>query len=91
MVQGSQKVGFVGFGAMARRMAARLRDASYDVVAFDPAHRGGNVDGFALTPSTRTLAERVDAVLVCVPTTVPFSSPCRTRAALSKDRNRASC
>ena len=61
------RLGFLGFGAMPRRMAARLRDAAYAVVAFDIAHPAGHLDGFAMMKSPRSLAEEVDAVLVCVP------------------------
>ena len=61
------RLGFVGFGAMSRRMAARLRDAAYPVIAFDVAHDGGEVDGFALTDSAVSLAREVDAILVTVP------------------------
>lgn len=39
------RLGFVGFGAMPRRMAVRLQDASFSVVAFDPSHQGGNIGG----------------------------------------------
>ncbi len=60
-------LGFVGFGAMPTRMAARLRDADYSVIAFDVAHDGGEIDGFPLTGSAATLAAKVDAILVAVP------------------------
>ena len=52
---------------MARRMAARLRDASCSVIAFDVAHPSGELDGFALAASPAVLAQQVDAILVCVP------------------------
>ena len=61
------RLGFVGFGAMACRMAARLRDASYPVIAFDVASGGGGVDGFPLTGSPAALAGKVDAILIAVP------------------------
>ena len=67
MSDGLRRLGFVGFGAMPRRMAVRLRDASFSVSAFDPAYIGGEVDGFAISRSPETLAEKVDAILVCVP------------------------
>ncbi len=67
MIGSLHRLGFVGFGAMSRRMAARLHDASFSVIAFDIAHPIGNLGGFALTKSPRSLAEEVDAVLVCVP------------------------
>ena len=62
-----QKLGFVGFGAMPRRMAARLRDASHSVSAFDIAKSDGELDGFKLAKTPKALAEEVDAILVCVP------------------------
>lgn len=61
------RLGFIGFGAMPRRMAARLRDATYPVIAFDVAHDGGEVDGFPLTDSPASLAGRVDAIMIAVP------------------------
>ena len=65
MTHGRQ-VGFVGFGAMARKMAGRLREAGYDVIAFDPGHKG-KVDGFQMIDTAASLASQVDAVLVSVP------------------------
>ncbi len=61
------RLGFVGFGAMSHRMAARLRDAGHPVTAFDVAHDGGEVDGFPLTDGAASLARQVDAILVTVP------------------------
>ncbi len=52
---------------MPRRMAARLRDAAHPVIAFDVAHDGGEVDGFAMADSAASLAGKVDAILVAVP------------------------
>ncbi len=52
---------------MSRRMAARLRDASYPLIAFDVAHDGGEVDGFAMVASPAALAAEVDAILIAVP------------------------
>ena len=67
MIGSLHKLGFVGFGAMPRRMAARLREASHSVTAFDIAHPDGELNGFAMAKSPKALAEGVDAVLVCVP------------------------
>ncbi len=67
MAESLSRIGFVGFGAMSRRMAARLRDAGHAVSAFDTAHEGGEIDGFALVESAAALAAGVDAVLVVVP------------------------
>ena len=61
------RLGFIGFGAMPRRMAVRLREASYSVTAFDISHDGGEVDGFALADSAASLARQVDAILIAVP------------------------
>ncbi len=63
----SQKLGFIGFGAMSHRMAKRLRDASHTVSAFDPGQDGEAVDGFTLFDDPAALTGEVDAVLVCVP------------------------
>lgn len=62
-----RKIGFVGFGAMSERMAARLRDASFTVLAYDPGKEGASVGGFPLTDTAATLAREADAVLVVVP------------------------
>ncbi len=61
------KVGFVGFGAMAMPMAARLREAGFDVSAFDPRLQGKEVDGFPLVADAAALAREADAVIVSVP------------------------
>ena len=52
---------------MARRMAARLRDAGHQVSAFDPAEHGEEAHGFKLARSAAALAGGVDAVVVSVP------------------------
>ena len=75
MANGLHKLGFVGFGAMPRRVAARLRDASLSVVAFDPAHHGAEPDGFALCSSPKSLAQQVDAVLASVPNDSALEKP----------------
>ena len=67
MANDLKTIGFVGFGAMPSRMAERLRKASFSVVACDPSHPEGEVDGFRMMPSAKALAQEVDAVLVCVP------------------------
>ncbi len=62
-----KKVGFVGFGAMAKPMATRLREAGFDVSAFDPGLQEKEVNGFRLVADAATLAREVDAVIVSVP------------------------
>lgn len=61
------KLGFIGFGAMAQRMAARLTAAGYDVVANDRSHDGGTVHGTRMIATAAELAGAVDVVLVSVP------------------------
>ena len=61
------RLGFIGFGAMPRRMAARLRDAAHPVIAFDVAHHDDEIDGFKLTETPASLAGSVDAILIAVP------------------------
>lgn len=63
----SKKLGFVGFGAMARKMAPRLRDAGYAIVAFDPAHQEDAIDGFPLLKSAASVARETDVIIVSVP------------------------
>ncbi len=63
----SKKLGFVGFGAMARKMAPRLRDAGYTIVVFDPAHHEDAIDGFALLKSAAAVARETEVIIVSVP------------------------
>jgi 3-hydroxyisobutyrate dehydrogenase-like beta-hydroxyacid dehydrogenase len=45
-------VGFVGYGAMARLMAAHIRDAGYRTVAYTPSAEGGTAeDGTSMLAS----------------------------------------
>ncbi len=61
-------VGFVGYGAMARLMAAHIRAAGYQTVAYTPSAKGGTAeDGTRMLDSARTLAEASTIVLVSVP------------------------
>ena len=62
-----QKLGFVGSGAMPRMMAARLRNASYSVIAFDPAQTHSHMNGSKSMPSAKALAQEVDVVLIYLP------------------------
>lgn len=62
-----RRVGFVGFGAMAQRMATRLRDAGYQVNAYDPNFNGQAVEGFDMVASPADLARAVDVVIISVP------------------------
>ena len=52
---------------MAKPMAARLRDAGFSVIAFDPDYQEKEVDGFRLVADAAALAREVDAVIVSVP------------------------
>ena len=62
-----RRLGFVGYGAMAQKMAGRLRAAGSSVAAFDPGQQGDELDGVRLVDSAASLARQVDAVLVAVP------------------------
>jgi len=62
-----KKVGFVGFGSMAKLMAKRLVNADFDIVAFDPQYHQQELDGVKLFPDAASLAREVDAVIVSVP------------------------
>lgn len=66
---GQNNLGFVGFGAMAKPMAARLRDAGFLIVVSDPADHGDEVDGFSLLPDAKAVAQKVGtgAIIVSVP------------------------
>lgn len=61
-------VGFIGYGAMAQRMAKHVRDAGYAIAAYTPSARGERADdGSPLHRSARALAEASDIVLISVP------------------------
>ncbi len=61
------KIGFIGFGAMPRRMAARLRDAGYSALVYDPYVASDSLEGFASADSAAAMAAQVDAIIVAVP------------------------
>lgn len=61
-----QTIGFIGFGAMASRMAAHLEKAGYATLAYTPSGKGGDgVTHFLPTPAE--VANKADIVLACVP------------------------
>ena len=62
-----KRLGFLGFGAMASKMAPRLRDAGYAVVVFDPAHHGDKIDGYPLLKDAAAVARQAETVIVSVP------------------------
>ncbi|MFT9258680.1 MAG: NAD(P)-dependent oxidoreductase [Acetobacter sp.] len=61
-----QTVGFIGFGAMACRMAENLAKAGFAAVAYTPSGKGGKGDTPFL-PTPAEVARKADIVLVCVP------------------------
>ena len=66
------QLGFVGFGAMAKLMGVRLRDAGFQIVVFDPADHGDEVNGFRLLADAASVAKGVAAVIVSVPNDAAF-------------------
>lgn len=58
------KIGFIGYGAMARLMGANLRRAGYSVVAFAPS---GGKEETEMLPTPRAIAEAADVIILCVP------------------------
>lgn len=61
-----QTIGFIGFGAMACRMADNLKKAGYAAVAYTPSGKGG--DGSTpFLPSAAEVARKANFVLACVP------------------------
>ncbi|GAN60672.1 3-hydroxyisobutyrate dehydrogenase [Acetobacter cibinongensis] len=61
-----QTIGFIGFGAMACRMADNLKKAGYAAVAYTPSGKGG--DGSTpFLPSAAEVARKATIVVVCVP------------------------
>ena len=59
----SMKVGFVGFGAMAQKMAGRLRSAGFATVASDPAHHGAEIGGVAVIHYGHSQTSRASALV----------------------------
>jgi 3-hydroxyisobutyrate dehydrogenase-like beta-hydroxyacid dehydrogenase len=62
-------IGFIGLGAMGSRMAKRLIDAGFKVVAFDRKREKVEalaVQGAAMAPSARTLAMEADVIISCL-------------------------
>jgi 3-hydroxyisobutyrate dehydrogenase-like beta-hydroxyacid dehydrogenase len=66
MMEREKAIGFVGFGAMASRMARNLRTAGYGAVVYTPSGRGGS-EGDRIVRSAREIGEHADIVIVCVP------------------------
>lgn len=62
----SQTIGFIGFGAMACRMAAHLKQAGYGIIAYTPSGKGGD-GSVSFLPAPADVARNADIVLVCVP------------------------
>lgn len=61
-------VGFIGFGAMAQRMAANLRKQGIATVkAFAPSQREGERAGTPMSASLGALVADVDAVIISLP------------------------
>lgn len=61
-----QTIGFIGFGAMASRMAAHLVKAGYKALAYTPSGKGGD-GSVPFLPTPAEVARQADIVLVCVP------------------------
>ncbi|MFT9206254.1 NAD(P)-dependent oxidoreductase [Acetobacter orientalis] len=62
----TQTIGFIGFGAMASRMAANLVHIGYQALAYTPSGKGGN-GSVPFLESAAEVAQKSDIVLVCVP------------------------
>ncbi|NSL93274.1 NAD(P)-dependent oxidoreductase [Acetobacter syzygii] len=62
----AQTIGFIGFGAMASRMAIHLKKAGFTAIAYTPSGKGGD-ETIAFLPSPADVAKTADIVLVCVP------------------------
>ncbi|WP_428392255.1 NAD(P)-dependent oxidoreductase [Lichenicoccus sp.] len=64
----AQKLGFVGYGAMASRMGKRLADAGWEVLAFAPGHEPGeDAHDIRYLKTAAALAAEVHTILVSVP------------------------
>ena len=59
-------VGFIGYGAMARRMGAHLRANGHRIVAYVPSGRTSD-EAATLLPTPRAVGEAADIVIICVP------------------------
>ncbi|CDG34181.1 3-hydroxyisobutyrate dehydrogenase [Parasaccharibacter apium] len=61
-------IGFIGYGAMASLMGRNLVRAGYDVIAHTPSGRSNGAEAdVPMLASPRLVAERSDAIIICVP------------------------
>lgn len=70
MTQGKE-IGFIGIGRMGAPMTKRLLDAGYAVTLFDKnteALKALEAAGASIAPSPRAIADKVDTVLLSLPT-----------------------
>ncbi|MCX5615481.1 NAD(P)-dependent oxidoreductase [Bombella sp. TMW 2.2559] len=61
-------IGFIGYGAMASLMGRNLIQAGHDVVAYTPSGRSNGAEAdVPMLASPRLVAEKSDAIILCVP------------------------
>ena len=70
MISKHSRIGFIGLGAMGQRMARRLLNAGFKVIAYDHTSRKSMAlaaDGAVSAPSIRQLAMKSEVIISCLP------------------------
>lgn len=61
-------IGFIGFGAMASLMGKNLSQAGFEIVAYTPSGKSNGAQATVpMLSSPRLVAEKSDAIIICVP------------------------
>ena len=71
MISQNSTIGFIGLGAMGQRMARRLLNSGFGLIAYDHTSRKATAlaaDGAIVAPSLRQLARKSEVIVSCLPT-----------------------
>jgi 3-hydroxyisobutyrate dehydrogenase len=69
MITQHSSIGFIGLGAMGQRMARRLMNSGFKVIAYDRTSSKTSLaaEGAISAPSVRQLAMKSEVVISCLP------------------------
>src|SRR5260370_23678955 len=70
MITKNSTIGLIGLGAMGQRMARRLLNAGFKLIAYDHTSRKSMAlaaDGLVSAPSVRQLAMKSEVIISCLP------------------------
>ena len=70
MISQNSTIGFIGLGAMGQRMARRLLNSGFKLIAYDHTSRKATAlvpDGAMSAPSIRQLARKSEVIISCLP------------------------